>query len=331
MAYKTHKTQKTAIPAVETFHDENAARTWLEAQRWPDGPVCPHCGVFTNITRLQGESHRPGLYQCNECRQHFTVTVGTLFESSHVPLHKWLLAMHLMTSSKKGISAHQLHRTLRVAYRTAWFMAHRIREAMRDYNPTPMGGIGGIVRADETYFGTKDALRGKSWGEKKGHSNKMAVISLISDGKARTFHAEKATTKTVYQILSTHANLKSQLQTDERPIYNKIGAQFALHHTVNHSKEEYVRDGVHVNTVENYFSVFKRGMRGVYQHCSEKHLQRYLCEFDFRYNHRAANGFDDWGRYVIAVKGIEGKRLTYRRARSRALAQGRSPRPYGVG
>lgn len=314
MAYTIKNVQKVCDLAQDIFQDENKAREYLEAQRWPDGPYCPHCGAVENLHRLEGLSHRPGLFQCNDCRQHFTVTVGTVFERSHVPLTKWLYACHLMSSSKKGISAHQLHRILKVTYKTAWFMAHRLREAMREHNPPPIGGEGEIVQADETYFGTKDRVRGKSWAEKKGHRNKMSVVSLISGGQARTFRVARATTETVHSILTTQASIKSRLHTDESRIYTNIGVHFAAHETVNHSKGEYVRGDVHTNKVENYFSVFKRGMKGVYQHCSEKHLQRYLCEFDFRYNHRSGLGFSDWERCAIALKGISGKRLTYRRA-----------------
>jgi transposase-like protein len=292
------------------FQDETAARTFLEAQRWPDGPVCPHCGSVENIRKLKGKSHRPGLYQCNSCREHFTVTVGTVYERSHIPLHKWLLATHLLCSSKKGMSAHQLHRMLRITYKSAWFMAHRIRESMREVNPEPMGGEGQSVEADETYYGQKDEFRGKPWKEKKGHLKKCSVVSLVSEGKARTFHVDHANVETIREILVTNVRRETELHTDESPLYRRTGEEFAGHRRVHHSVGEYVRDGATTNHVENYFSVFKRGMRGVYQHCSEKHLQRYLNEFDFRYNARTISDAD---RAIQAHKGAEGKRLTYRR------------------
>lgn len=229
-------------------------------------------------------------------------------------LNKWVAAFHLMASSKKGISAHQLHRMLGVTYKTAWFMAHRIREAMRNPTPGTMGGQGKSVQADETYFGTKDEYRGKSWEEKKGHNKKMSVVSLVSEGQARTFHVDRADTETLRSVLKANTDPASELHTDEAHLYHKVGREFAKHSTVHHGVKEYVnKDGATTNHVENYFSVFKRGMKGTYQHCSEKHLQRYLNEFDFRYNYRIARGFNDLARADIALKGIEGKRLTYRR------------------
>ncbi len=295
------------------FHDEDTARAYLEAQRWPDGPYCPHCGEAENMRRLKGKSHRRGLFQCNGCRQTFTVTVGTLYERSKVPLHKWLLATRLLCSSKKGISSHQLHRTLGVTYKTAWFMTHRIREAMNDDTPDPMGGEGEAVQADETYFGGKDAYRGQSWSDKKGHSKKRAVVSLISGGKARTFYVKRADARTVRDLLVRNVSRQTELHTDESRLYTRVGKEFAGHKATNHSAGRYVGpDGDTTNAVENYFSIFKRGMRGVYQHCSEKHLQRYINEFDFRYNTRETT---DHERTAEALKGITRKRLTYRRAR----------------
>ncbi len=293
------------------FHDETKARKWLEAQIWPDGPTCPHCGSWEPTT-LKGKAHRPGLYQCNSCRQQFTVTVGTVYERSKVPLHKWLLATHLLTASKKGMCAHQLHRMLGVTYKTAWFMAHRIREAMKNDTPEPMGGEGEIIQADETYFGTKDALRGKPWKEKKGHSKKMSVVSLVQpDGSARTFHVKRADAATVRDILVRNVRRNSELHTDESSLYTLVGKEYKTHKTVVHTGGQYVGpDGETTNACENYFSIFKRGMRGIYQHCKEKHLQRYLTEFDFRYSNR---DITDAERAAKALKGIEGKRLTYRR------------------
>lgn len=298
------------------FHDENAARAALEAIRWPLGPVCPHCGSTDKLTRLDGSSHRPGLIQCNACQQHFTVTVGTLLERSHVPLHKWLMAMHLLAAGKKGTSAHQLHRMLGVTYKTAWFMSHRIREAMKATGTEPpLGGQGQPVQVDETYFGTQARFRSIPKERRQGSRRKMAVVSLISGGHARTVAFDHHPHSTdIYRLLSVNVDFRSELHTDERRIYPHVGRFFAAHRIVNHSIEEYVgKSGQTVNAVENYFSVFKRGMRAIYQHCSEKHLHRYLAEFDFRYNYRAKNGFTDWQRCAIALKGIEGKRLTYRR------------------
>lgn len=293
------------------FNDETAAREHLEALRWPEGPVCPYCGKQSHVKPLGGKSMGPGWYHCGECRKKFTVRVGTVFERSKIALHKWLLATHLITASKKGMSAHQLHRMLGVTYKTAWFMAHRIREAMKDETPDPMGGPGGNVQADETYFGTRDKYRGKSWAEKKGHSKKMSVVSLVSDGKSRTFVVNRADASTVRNILVTNVKREAELHTDESRLYTKVGKEFAAHRTVIHARGSYVGpNGETTNNVENYFSVFKRGMRGVYQHCKEKHLQRYINEFDFRYNTR---DIDDSDRRDEALKGIEGKRLTYRR------------------
>lgn len=292
------------------YKSEKAARRYLEQVRWPDGrPECPHCQE-KRASRIKGKSVRPGVWFCGGCRTQFTVTVGTVFERSKIPLHKWLLANHLLAASKKGMSAHQLHRMLGVTYKTAWFMAHRIREAMKSESPEPMGGPGSIVQADETYFGHKAGPRkpGKS-GHPRGPANKRAIVSLVSGGKARTFHVKSASAKTVRRLLVENVSRKSELHTDESRIYVRVGGEFADHKTVVHSANRYVgKDGQNVNACENYFSIFKRGMRGVYQHCSEKHLQRYVDEFDFRFNNRDV---DDSTRAGIALQGISGKRLTY--------------------
>jgi transposase-like protein len=293
------------------YKNQTAARKYLERVRWPDGPVCPHCGSVDNANRITGKSARKGLWHCADCRKQFTVTVGTVFERSKIPLHKWLLATHLLCAGKKGTSAHQLHRMLGVTYKTAWFMAHRIRESMKDDAPTPMGGEGETLQADETYFGTRDEYRGKEWADKKGHSKKMSVVSLISGGKARTFSVKRADAKTVRELLVTNVSRDTELHTDESRLYVKVGHEFAKHRTVVHVRNQYVGPhGESTNKVENYFSIFKRGMRGVYQHCSEKHLPRYLSEFDFRYNTRTESDAD---RADKALEGIAGKRLTYRR------------------
>ncbi|MDZ4057532.1 MAG: IS1595 family transposase [Polynucleobacter sp.] len=314
------------------FTDADKAREYLEAQRWPNGPLCPHCGNADPqaIRALKGKAHRPGVYQCNACREQFTVTVGTVFERSKIALNKWLYATHLMCASKKGISAHQLHRMLGVTYKTARFMAHRIRDAMMDDVSTsgPMGGEGKIVEADETYFGKTETqptvtTSGRPFTKrgKSGPSGKRAVVGLVErGGKIRTFHVEKANAETVRDVLVRNVSRDTTLYTDESRLYTVTGREFAEHETVRHSAGEYARGTVHTNTIEGYFSVFKRGMRGVYQHCAEKHLHRYLVEFDFRYNRRSKLGIDDVTRRDDALKGIEGKRLTYRRTGEAAHA-----------
>ena len=291
------------IPA--RFTNEETARKHLERIRWPEGPVCPHCGVIARASRIAGG--RKGLLFCNVCREQFTVTVGTVFERSKIPLHTWLYANHLLCSSKKGMSAHQLHRTLGVTYKTAWFMAHRIRKGMKPANPPTLGGQGQTVEVDETFIG-------KRFGKQKrqGHGHKIAVLSLVErSGKARSFQVGSATLANIGPILGTNVDRKSRLMTDESSVYTNAG--FKDHHTVNHSLGEYVRDDATTNTVEGFFSIFKRGMIGVYQHCGEQHLHRYLSEFDFRYSNRVALGVDDAVRADISLSGIGGKRLTYRR------------------
>jgi transposase-like protein len=304
------------------YTDDAAARAHLEGLRWPHGPVCPHCGVVDQATRLAGEAHRPGLLECRACRRQFSVTVGTVFERSHVPLHKWVLATHLMSASKKGISAHQLHRMLGVTYKTAWFMAHRIREAMTDPSPGPIGGEGKVIEADETYIGKaenaaevlKNRKRKVTKSGKSGPAGKRPIVALVErGGEVRAEHMPKVTAKNVRDVLVKHADRRSALHTDESRLYPVVGREYASHQTVRHSAGEYARDGVHTNTVEGFFGVFKRGFRGIYQHCGEQHLQRYLNEFAFRYDNRVALGVDDNARAVAALKGIEGKRLTYRR------------------
>lgn len=296
------------------FNDENAAREHLENIRWPDGAYCPHCGEAENVKRLEGKSHRPGLHYCRSCRKQFSVTVGTLFERSKVPLHKWLLANHLLCASKKGMSAHQLHRMLGVTYKTAWFMFHRIREAMRDDSPDPLGGPGKRVEVDETYFGNSTAevyVSGEGWKRKTVKSRQKKVLTLVErDGRARSFHVANVKAPTLRKVIVQHIDRASNLRTDEALMYRKVGREFADHQTVNHSIEEYVRGDASTQVIENFFSIFKRGLNGTYQHISEQHLKRYLCEFDFRYNERKV---DDAERADTALKGITGKRLTYRR------------------
>ncbi len=299
------------------FTDEDAARKHLEAVRWPEGAVCPHCGQIDTVSPLGGKSMGPGWYFCKECREKFTVRVGTLYERSHIPLHKWLLATHLMTSSKKGISAHQLHRMLGITYKSAWFMAHRIREAMAPLKHAgPLGGHGKVVEADTTYIGGKESNkhRSKRDSTKIGGMGKQIVHTLVErGGSARSHHIANVIGKTLRPILTSQVSRKSTLMTDTHGGYHRVGKEFARYEMVDHGAEEYVRGDAHSNTVEGYFSVLKRGITGIYHHISEAHLKRYLAEFDFRYNERAALGISDGERATRALKGIEGKRLTYRR------------------
>ena len=306
------------------FNDEGKAREWLEARVWPQGPTCPHCGNAdkAKIKALEGKAHRPGLYQCAECREQFTVTVKTVFERSKIPLTKWLAALFLMTASKKGVSAHQVHRMLGISYKSTWFMMHRLREAMRQGGLEPLGGIGKVVEADETYFGNIPEAkrptvtkRGRPVSHNPGGpKNKRAILALVErGGRVRSFHPAFADGETVAQIVRDNIARETRLHTDESKLYSRVGKEFAAHETVVHSADEYVRGDVTTNTVESYFSVFKRGMRGTYQHCSEKHLHRYLAEFDFRYNNRVALGVNDTMRAENLAEGIVGKRLTYRR------------------
>ena len=305
-----------------SYRDEATARKVIESLRWPDGPVCSHCGVIGHAYAVTG---RAGLYRCAEpkCRKDFTCTTGTVMERSHVPLHKWLEAFAILCESKKGVSSHQLHRHLKISYKAAWFLGHRIREAMRDGGlVAALGGKGKIVEADETYYGSVDkpnrrhrTTSGKPFkkGGRRGPSNKRPIVALVErGGNVRTFHVASADKWTVSDIVTTNVARESRLHTDESRLYGDMGAFFAAHETVKHSDDEYVRDDVHTNSAEGYFSIFKRGMRGVYQHCKEKHLHRYLAEYDFRYNHRIRLGYNDGDRAALAIKGIEGKRLTYR-------------------
>jgi transposase-like protein len=301
-----------SILSREVLQNETAALAWVEARVWPNGPICPHCGGVERIGKMKGKSTRPGLYKCYQCRQQFTVKIGTVFEDSHIKMHLWLQAMYLLCSSKKGISSNQLARTLGVTLKTAWFMSHRIREAMRVVGMTPMGGAGKTVEADKTYIGRIEGERKRRAGW--GHKN--AVLTLVErGGSARSFHIDTASIAQVHNIVRDNVSRESELMTDEARHYENVGERFASHDTVKHSDDEYVRrEGERVistNTVEGYYSIFKRGMKGVYQHCSEKHLHRYLAEFDFRYSNRVRLGVDDVERTARAVKGIAGKRLTY--------------------
>lgn len=308
------------------FQNEEAAYAYVEARIWPNGPVCPHCGGVERIGKLEGKSTRVGVYKCYQCRKPFTVKVGTIFESSHIPMHLWLQAMHLLCSSKKGISANQLSRILGCTLRTAWFLGHRIREAMSDDGSAgPLGGAGKIVEIDETYMSTgpypDDAsaafVNGKGWTNRRGPKpNSVRVVTLVErQGRARSIKVENLSASSVARIVFENADRASRIMTDEARMYPKIGREFAQHDRVNHSKGEYARGEVTTNTVEGYFSVFKRGMRGTYQHCGEQHLHRYLSEFDFRYSNRVALGIGDAERAERALSGVVGKRLTYETTR----------------
>ena len=311
--------RSTVLSNQPHFHDEEAAFAKLESIVWPDGPVCPHCGATDRIFALKGVRSKPskknpegivrhGLKKCGHCRQQFTARVGTVFESSHTPLHKWMQAAHLLCCSKKGISSHQLHRILQITYKAAWFCSHRLREAMRTGALAPMGGAGGIVEIDETIFGRASThpkgRRPKQTRTRQPITNtahKNVVLSLVErGGGVRTFHVTGSTIAELMPIINANVSHEAQVMTDAASWYrfmNKDG-RFLSHDRVDHSDKEYVRHElgrapIHTNTVEGYFSVFKRGMRGTYQHCSEKHLHRYLAEFDFRYNARSALGVED--------------------------------------
>jgi transposase-like protein len=322
------------------FTNEDAAWAHYETVRWPDGPVCAKCGSVNNATRLESKTvkrarklkdgstkevswTRRGVHRCKDCGEQFTATVGTIFEDSHIPMHKWLFAMHLVCASKKGMSAAQLHRMLGFgSYRTAWFMLHRIREAMAERGSVQkLGGegSGGIVEADETYYGKVEnpseyTTKGHKFRRSKagkGPSNKRAVVALIErGGKARVFHVATANKITVEKIVRENVAKEARLHTDESRLYPVVGKEFAAHERVHHSRGEYVRDDVHTNTAEGFFGIFKRGMYGVYHHCGERHLHRYLSEYEFRFNTRTKLGVTDKERAAIALKGTVGKRLT---------------------
>ncbi|APV50230.1 IS1595 family transposase [Betaproteobacteria bacterium GR16-43] len=299
------------------FKSAAAAREYLERLRWPDGAVCPHCGsVSKDHYELNGSAHRPGVWKCKDCREQFTVTVGTVFERSKVALNVWLQAVHLLCSSKKGMSTNQLHRTLGVTLKTAWFMAHRIREAMAPNGGGLLGGGGGIVEVDETYIGNVGDVRQPRKGStsKRGPKlDKRAVVALVErGGEVRAFHVPNVTHATLKTVLG-QVSRDAHLMTDEATRYWNVGKEFAQHSSVNHGKKEYARGDVTTNTVEGFFGIFKRGMVGTYHHVSEKHLQRYVNEFAFRYNNRTAAGVNDQQRAENTLKQIAGKRLTYRR------------------
>ena len=333
---------KSTISMVELFEmypNQETARLYLEARLWPDGPICPHCGTINHAYAIKPA----GTYRCAEpaCRKNFTVTMNSPMERSHIALHKWVLAFHLMCSSKKGCPAHQLHRTLNITYRSAWFMAHRIRECMSDGGMSPLGGEGKIVEADETYHGktakprVSPHRRGRPYNPRgsRGPKDKRPILSLVErGGRVRSFHVPTADKATVDKIVKDNIARESKLHTDESNLYGDAAEHFAEHETVKHSAKEYVRtkfswgkDGpefekVHTNSAEGFFGIFKRGMGGIYQHCAEKHLHRYLAEYDFRYNYRVRLGYNDGERAALVVANATGKRLTYQQPRFKLVS-----------
>lgn len=293
------------------FSDETAAFAFVEARLWPKGPVCHHCQSGARVGKMNGKTTRIGLYKCYACRKPFTVRMGTVFEASHIEMHKWLQAIYLMCSSKKGISTNQLHRTLRISLKSAWFLSHRIREAMTSLHMEPMGGAGAIVEVDETFIGKKEGVE-----VRRGFAHKHAVMTLVErGGSARSFHVDSTRSADLLPIIKANVHPGSHIMTDEARQYRQLDKHFTEHDFVRHSAGEYGRGIVHINTAEGFYSIFKRGMKGIYQHCSERHLHRYVTEFDFRYSNRVRLGVNDTERADKALLGVVGKRLTYRTTR----------------
>ena len=298
------------------FHNEEAAYEFVESRLWPHGAVCPHCGVIGGHYQLKGKSTRVGLWKCKDCRKPFTVKIGTIFEASHIPMRLWLQAIFLIASSKKGVSSNQLHRTLGITLKSAWFMSHRIREAVKDGGLEPFGGAGGDVEVDETFIGRDFDKKPKGQKKGRGYDHKNKVLSLVDrkSGKSRSIVVDDLKLKTLLPILQANIAPGARVLTDEAGQYHSLGQHFAEHAFVRHGFGEYVSfEGgtVHTNTIEGFFSIFKRGMKGVYQHCGHNHLNRYLAEFDFRYSNRVALGVDDQARADRILQGVKGKRLTY--------------------
>lgn len=313
-----------AILTAKHFTDEAAAFAFVEKRLWPDGPICPHCGATSeHVGKMQGKTARVGLYKCYACRREMTVRIGTLFEDSHLPLHLWLQVIHLMSASKKGISTRQIQRMLQCSMKTAWFLTHRIREAMKDGSLGPLGGIGSVIEADETYVGGKEKNKhvGKRSAGNIGGTGKAIVFTLVErNGRARSHVMPNVSGDTLREVLKVHANKRSALMTDDAGQYRHMGSLLP-HYVVNHSADEYVRrlgSGIlaHTNTAEGFFSILKRGITGVYHNVSEAHLHRYLAEFDFRYSNRERLGVDDSARAERALLGVKGKRLTYETTRA---------------
>jgi transposase-like protein len=305
-----------SVLSAKHFNNEDAAFAYVEARLWPKGPVCPHCGETERVSRMGGNATRKGLHKCYKCRKQFTVRQGTIFESSHLPLNVWLQAIFLIAASKKGISSHQLHRMLGITLKTAWFLSHRIREAMRCGDLDQFGSDGGAVEVDETFLGKLDNtvhVRG-------GFAHKMKILSLVdrNSGRARSVKIDNVTLRDIEPIVRANVALEAHLMSDEHPVYKKLRIPFAMQSRVYHGAGEYARGTIHTNTIEGFFSIFKRGMRGIYQHCREKHLHRYLAEFDFRYSNRQALGCDDTDRSDRILRGFVGKRLTYQQSCARA-------------
>lgn len=314
-----------SVLSASYMYDEAAAFEHVEAMLWPDGPACPHCGVVDRSYRLEGVrskatkknpegKERHGLWKCRECRKQFTVRKGTIFEESHLPLHLWLQAIHLMVSSKKGISSHQLHRVLGITYKSAWFLTHRIRECMRSGELAPVGGNGGEVEIDETFIGNDRTIKPKGVKKGRGYAHKHKMLTLVDRAtrRAKSIVVDNLKASTLVPILQDNINGESVVYTDEAGQYRNLARDFDGHDFVRNGQAEYGRGTVHNNTVEGFYSIFKRGMKGVYQHCGKQHLHRYAAEFDFRYNHRAANGVSDAERASAALSSVTGKRLLYR-------------------
>lgn len=308
-----------SILSKEYFHNEEAAYEFVESRLWPKGAVCPRCKSCERTGKMGGASTRIGTYKCYACRKPFTVKVGTIFEDSHVKMNLWLQAIFLIASSKKGISSNQLHRTLGVTLKTAWFMSHRIREAMRDGGLTTFGSGGGSVEVDETFIGRDFDKKPKGVKKGRGYEHKNKVLSLVdrSTGQARSLVVDDLKASTLIPILQANIDREARILTDEAGQYKGLSKEFASHEFVRHGMGEYVNFTnalVHTNTIEGFFSIFKRGMKGVYQQCGHNHLNRYLAEFDFRYNNRIALGIDDQCRADNLLMGVVGKRLTYQTA-----------------
>lgn len=308
-----------SILSAAHFHNEEAAYAFVEARIWPKGPVCPKCSGMERIGKMGGKSTRIGAYKCYHCRSPFTVKVGTVFESSHVPMHLWLQAIYLIVSSKKGVSSNNLHRILGVTLRTAWFMSHRIRAAMAGGKLELFGIGGGIVEVDETFIGHDKTIKPVGMKKGRGYHHKSKILSFVdrSTGQARSIVVKDLKTSTLMPIMQTFISSEARIMTDEAGCYHSVKNHFASHDYTKHSLGEYVNMAdrtIHSNTIEGFFSIFKRGMQGVYQHCSHRHLQRYTAEFDFRYNNRTGLGIDDTQRMDNLLAGAAWKRLTYKPA-----------------